>query len=97
MARPCITDFSGITAYGPNGLRKADDHYDYTPAAAWHTLPFTCLNSLNVECTVSAHIRRQKSLQYLDSPMQPWTFAMQLQHQSDKDLQKFLSDFITLK
>jgi len=40
MAKPCITDFSGITAYGPNGLCKANDHYDYTPAAACHTFTF---------------------------------------------------------
>ena len=36
---PCVTDNSGFTTYGLNGLRKGDEHPAWTPVRVWHTLP----------------------------------------------------------
>jgi len=41
----CVTDFSGLSTYGLNGLREGDEHPAYTLCGVWLPLPFlTCIN-----------------------------------------------------
>jgi len=35
---PCVTDSSGLSTYGLNGLRKGDEHPTYAPDGVWHFL-----------------------------------------------------------
>jgi len=34
--RVCVTDLSGLSTYGLNGLRKGDEHPAYAPVGVWH-------------------------------------------------------------
>ena len=34
---PCVTDFSGLSIYGLNGLRQGDEHPAYTPLRSMAT------------------------------------------------------------
>jgi len=51
---PCVTDNSGLSTYGLNGLCKGDKHPAYTPLGVWYSFTFysdfavaVCPNNVN--------------------------------------------------
>ena len=54
---PCVTDFSGLSIYGFNGLWKGDEHHDYTPLRSM--APFTFYLTNQQRSTIEAKSKRQ--------------------------------------
>jgi len=45
---PCVTDNSGLSTYGHNGLRKGDEQPAYAPSGLWPFFTFTTFVSMSV-------------------------------------------------
>jgi len=46
--RPCITEFSGLSTFGLNGLREGDEHPAYTPVKSMASFAIPCVPEQNL-------------------------------------------------